>query len=69
MFKYKLSSSNKLAPEECFFLALEDSRLLKLDNLLLKVVEDVCGVSVLALKKKTEITHPCTMSIFLIELF
>jgi hypothetical protein len=40
--KYKLSSSNKPAPEECFFLVLEDIGLLKLDILLPIAVEDVC---------------------------
>ena len=67
MFKYKLSSSNEPAPEECFFLVLEESKLLKLDNLLPRLVEEVCdGVGVLN-SEEGEIIHLCTMSTFLLK--
>ena len=69
MFKYKLSSSNESAPEECFFLVLKKSRLLKLDNLLPTLVEDFCGGRGVLASEEGEITHLCTMSTFLLKEF
>ena len=67
MFKYKLSSSNEPAPEECFFLVFEESKLLKLDNLLPRLVEELCDDIGVLTSEEGKITHLCTMSTFLLE--